>query len=43
MANNKSLQILRGNGHSSTNVPLQGQPYYDITDNLLFMGMVVNL
>lgn len=38
MANNQSLQILRGSGHSSSTVLLDGQPYYDKKNNLLFVG-----
>ena len=38
MANNKSIQILRGNGHDQDTVLLNGQLYYDQTYNLLFCG-----
>lgn len=38
MANNKSLQFLRGKGYNSTEVLLEGQPYYDMTHNRLYVG-----
>ena len=38
MANNQSLQILRGSGHSSSTVLLDGQPYYDKENRYLYIG-----
>ena len=38
MANNKSIQFLRGSGHDQSVTLEAGQPYYDKTNNLLFIG-----
>ncbi len=42
MANNKSIQLLRGNGLSSNQVLLTGQPYYDMENNNLYIGNTNN-
>ncbi len=38
MANNRALQFLRGSGHDKPNILNQGQPYFDYTNNLLYIG-----
>lgn len=42
MAGNNSIQFLRGSGHNSSEALLPGQPYYDYTNNLLFIGGSTN-
>lgn len=38
MAGNNSIQFLRGSGHSSSAQLLPGQPYYDYSNNQLYIG-----
>ena len=38
MAGNNAIQFLRGNGHTSTQVLNDGQPYFDKSSNDLYIG-----